>query len=63
MLIRDAIWEKIREAFTEEEKQILNEHITGRIICPAGNMVDSEKLPALLRMKIRIKTDEAMELR
>ena len=50
MLISDALWAKIRDRFTEEEKELLRGAFCGETICPRGVVVDEEKLkPGLLR--------------
>jgi hypothetical protein len=36
-------WDNIRENFTDMEKKMLNEAITGETICPRGCVVDEEK--------------------
>ena len=43
MLLRMSDWERIRENFTEMEKKLLNEAISGEVICPRGCIVDEEK--------------------
>jgi hypothetical protein len=43
MLLRMTDWNKIREDFTEMEKKMLNEAITGETICPHGCMIDESK--------------------
>jgi len=53
MLLRDMIWERIREQFTEEDKAELNKSITGSAICPRGLIIDTDRLPADLRHKLK----------
>lgn len=43
MLLRMSDWERIRDEFTEMEKKMLNEAITGEVICPRGCMIDEQK--------------------
>lgn len=43
MLLRMSDWERIRDQFTETEKKLLNEAITGETICPRGCIVDEQK--------------------
>lgn len=52
MLLRDATWNKIRTAFSEEEKKELRTAITGETICPRGNSLDTSKLSIELRDKL-----------
>ena len=42
-LLRMTEWDAIREKFTPEEKQILNDAIRGETICPRGCTIDEEK--------------------
>lgn len=42
-------WNKIRESFSEEEKEKLNSSISGEILCPRTVIIDTAKLgPELL---------------
>lgn len=52
MLIFDATWARIRERFTEEEKQKLREVYLGESICPRGMVIDEAKLDEALRAKV-----------
>jgi hypothetical protein len=52
LLIKD--WEKIREHFSEMEKQMLNESIEGETLCPRGCIIKEDtsvavKIKQLLR--------------
>lgn len=47
MLLRIDDWNRIRENFTEAEKQLLNESITGETICPRGCTIDEAKAGTL----------------
>jgi hypothetical protein len=38
--IRDTVWNKIRNQFTEKEKAEMREHMCGETICPRGLSVD-----------------------
>jgi hypothetical protein len=51
MLIRDSVWESIREQFSEDDKVELRKHVTGETICPRGFVVDTENIPEPLRQK------------
>lgn len=62
MLIRDSVWEEIRKEFDEAEKKELRFNVTGRVICPAGNIIDSDALNPVLRVKIRRLTGQLMGL-
>ena len=53
MLLRMSDWERIREHFTEEEKDLLNKAITGEVICPRGCTIDEENAGAVA---VKIKT-------
>ncbi len=47
MLVRMSEWDAVREKFTEGEKKILNENITGQVICPRAVEVDIKKAGAV----------------
>ena len=51
--VRMAVWEMKRALFTEAEKQILNNHICGQVICPRGVVVvvNDQTLPILERLR------------
>jgi hypothetical protein len=53
MLIRETTWAKIREQFTEDEKQQLRDASNGQTICPPGTVVDEDRLGAELREKLK----------
>ena len=40
MLVRDSEWNKVREHFTEDEKDFLRKCVTGETICPRGFVID-----------------------
>lgn len=44
MLISDATWKRIRERFTEEEKQALRDAYLGEVVCPKGIVIDEARL-------------------
>ena len=52
MIITDAIWNRIREHFSEDEKATLRSAVTGEVICPRGFVIDADKLDAGLANKI-----------
>ena len=58
MLLRMSDWERIREHFTEEEKDLLNKAITGEVICPRGCTIDEENAGAIrLRGRRGVRRD------
>jgi hypothetical protein len=52
MLIRDSVWEKIREQFSDAEKLQLREVVTGEAICPKGVLIDPDRLEPELKRKL-----------
>jgi hypothetical protein len=50
-------WERIREHFTEAEKDTLNAAIDGETICPPGCTINEHKAGRVVT-KIRRKLDE-----
>ncbi len=46
MLIRMTDWERVREHFSQEEKDRLNAAYTGETICPHGITVDETRCRA-----------------
>ena len=52
MLMRDAVWEEIREQFSEEEKVELRKAVKGQTICPPGFVVHTDELPKALDDKL-----------
>ena len=53
MLLKIDDWDRIREHFTDAEKKILNEAISGEVVCPRGCMIDEEKAGSVL---VKVKT-------
>ncbi len=51
-LIRDSVWETIRDQFSDSEKVNLRQAITGQAICPKGVIVDVDLLNVALRDKL-----------
>lgn len=51
-LIRDSVWETIRDQFSEAEKVNLRQAITGQAICPKGVVIDVDLLDMALRDKL-----------
>ena len=52
MLITDATWQRIRERFSEEEKQALRDAWCGETICPKGIVIDEAKLDEALCARV-----------
>jgi hypothetical protein len=52
MLIREAVWSKIRAQFTEAEKAALRRQVTGETMCPRGLLLDAQKLDPKLAQKL-----------
>ena len=52
MLIQMGTWNRIRDQFSQEEKDLLNLAVTGETICPRGLIVDEQSLPADLARKL-----------
>jgi hypothetical protein len=52
MMITDATWKRIRERFSEEEKQKLRDAYLGEVICPKGIVIDEAKLDDALFDKV-----------
>lgn len=48
----DSKWNKIRENFTEEEKESFRQAVVGESICPKGVSIELSKLPIELRDKL-----------
>jgi len=63
MLVRDPIWDKIRDDFSEEEKTALRAAIKGQVICPAGVVIDTDDLGPELARKLTEKHGAAMAAR
>ena len=53
MLIRLKRWEEVRHLFGEDERAELVKVQTGESICPAGIVIDEDRLTPELRLKIR----------
>lgn len=52
MLITDATWKKIRDQFTEQEKNELRQQVCGETICPPGMVLKEEGMRPDLWRKI-----------
>jgi hypothetical protein len=61
MLIRDEMWDRIRDQFTESEKANLRAQVTGMTICPRGWTIDDTQLeePLADKLKLAIKKEDA----
>jgi len=65
MLIRESIWEQIRDHFSDREKDELRLAIMGHAICPKGVIIDPTQLDVALEFKItaavaNAKADEVL---
>jgi hypothetical protein len=52
MIIRQSIWEQIRDEFTSDEKAAMSRAFRGEMICPRGFIVNPDALEAALREKL-----------
>jgi hypothetical protein len=52
VIIRDAVWKRIREQFSAAEKAALNKTVTGEGLWPRGIVIDESRLAPELREKI-----------
>jgi hypothetical protein len=52
MLISDATWKRIRDRFTEEDKQKVRDAYLGETICPRGIVIDEARLDNELRTRV-----------
>ena len=52
MIIRDTTWKRIREQFSEDEKDELRTAICGESICPRGIVIDQDKPRADLALRV-----------
>ena len=59
MLIRDATWSLVRDAFAESEKVELRKAVTGEAICPKGVMVAPDLMGRDLLLKLMIAVEAA----
>jgi hypothetical protein len=53
MLIQNRIWDKIRDQFSDAEKDALRKAIQGEAICPRGWVLDPDRLDTGLREKAK----------
>lgn len=52
MILSDRTWARIRERFSEEEKQALRDAYLGEVICPKGIVIDEAKLDSELAARV-----------
>lgn len=52
MIITDRTWARIRERFTEEDKQKLRDAYLGEVICPKGIVIDEANLDSDLAARV-----------
>ena len=57
--VYDTVWNRIREQFTEDEKDELRQNICGQTICPRGMIVDLAGLSPQLATKVRTAVEAA----
>ena len=53
ILLTDKTWARIRENFTEDEKQSLRDQCVGETICPKGIIISDVQLDQKLSIKIQ----------
>jgi len=65
MFVRNATWQKIRDEFTEQEKEALRAAERGQILCPPGVTVNPDLLDRKLAAKLAtlLANTEAAERR
>lgn len=51
-LVRNSVWDQVRDSFSEEEKVQLRESVVGQVICPPCVIIDESRLGPELRAKI-----------
>lgn len=52
MIVTEAVWDRIRDQFSADEKATLRSVITGHVICPPAIAIDATKLDAGLAAKL-----------
>lgn len=52
LLITKQAWDRIRDFFSEEEKQQLRDVAQGEAICPPGHFIEEDRLGTALCAKI-----------
>ncbi len=52
LFVSDRIWNRIRDRFTPEEIDALRSVARGRILCPAGQELEADRLEAALSDKL-----------
>jgi len=62
MLVRESIWNEIRDQFTKAEKEELTRCIEAECICPKGLIIDPDGLNEELKTKIMRLTSQLTEL-
>lgn len=60
MYLRIKEWETIRAQFNDAEKKILNDAITGEVLCPRGAIVDEDRAGEVAK-KIRSLLGDRLE--
>lgn len=52
MIVRNSVWEEIREEFSAEEMEALHRAWRGEVICPRGFVIHPEALEPALKEKL-----------
>jgi hypothetical protein len=52
VIVTTAAWERMRDHFNEDEKQLLRDATMGPCICPPGAILDEDMLVQSLRAKL-----------
>ena len=43
-MITHELWKKISHEFTEDQRQVMRNYVTGQSICPAATFIDLEQI-------------------
>ena len=62
MLVRETVWEAIKDQFDSNEKYVMSQYIEGETICPKGAYLNEEKIGPVLTLKIKNAIAVAMGL-
>jgi hypothetical protein len=53
IIVTSATWDRIRDHFSEDEKELLRGATVAQVICPQGAMIDEDLLVGPLRAKLK----------
>jgi hypothetical protein len=53
IIVTSATWDRIRDHFTEDEKELLRTATVSQVICPQGALIDEDLLVAPLQAKLK----------